>query len=96
MSENPYKDVPRLRECCRQVKAEEVSNSRNNIHQTWERPYRDSLYRPEINEKCQDKFDKFDQFEQGIRPRSIALRAFAREHLFELGYNFENDSSTSL
>ena len=32
-----------MRECCRQVEAEEVSNSRNNIHQTWEQPYRDSL-----------------------------------------------------
>ena len=41
---NLYKAVPRLRECCRQVEANEVSNSRNNIHQTWERPYRDSLY----------------------------------------------------
>ena len=39
-----YKAVPRLRECCRQVEAEEVSNSRNKIHQTWEWPYRDSLY----------------------------------------------------
>ena len=27
--------VPSLRECCRQVEAEEVSNSRNKIHQTW-------------------------------------------------------------
>ena len=26
---------PRLRECCRQVEAEEVSKSRNKIHQTW-------------------------------------------------------------
>ena len=33
-----YKAVPRLRECCRQVEAQEVSNSRNIIHQTWERP----------------------------------------------------------
>ena len=31
--------VPRLRECGREVEAEEVSNSRNKIHQTWERPY---------------------------------------------------------
>ena len=28
--------VSRLRECCRQVKAEVVSNSSNKIHQTWE------------------------------------------------------------
>ena len=41
---NPYKAVPQLRECCRQAQAEEVSNSRNKIQQTWERPYRDSLY----------------------------------------------------
>ena len=27
-----------------QVEAEEVSNSRNEIHQTWERHYRDSLH----------------------------------------------------
>ena len=27
--------LPRLRECSRQVEAEVVSNSRNNIHQTW-------------------------------------------------------------
>ena len=40
---NLYKAVPRLGECCRQVEAEEVSNSRNKIHQTWEWPYRDSL-----------------------------------------------------
>ena len=41
---NLYKAVPRLRGCCRPVEAEEVSNSRNKIHRTWERPYRDSLY----------------------------------------------------
>ena len=35
---NLFKAVPRLGECCRQVEAEEVSNSRNKIHQTWERP----------------------------------------------------------
>ena len=32
--------VPRLRECCRQVEAEEVSNSRNIIHQTWGRDHK--------------------------------------------------------
>ena len=42
--ENLYKAVPRLGECCRQVEAEEVSNSRKKIHQTWDRPYRYSLY----------------------------------------------------
>ena len=41
---NLHKAVPRLRECCGQVEAEEVSNSTNKIHQTWERPYGDSLY----------------------------------------------------
>ena len=41
---NLYKAVPRLRECCGQVEAEEVSNSRSKIHQTWGQPYRDSLY----------------------------------------------------
>ena len=40
---NLYKAVPRLQECCWQVEAEVVSNSKNKIHQTWERPYRDSL-----------------------------------------------------
>ena len=39
-----YKVVPRLRECCRQVEADMVSNTRNNIHQTWERPYSGALY----------------------------------------------------
>ena len=39
-----YRLGPRLRECCGQVEAEKVSNSRNKIHQTWERSYRDSLY----------------------------------------------------
>ena len=34
-----YKVVPRLRECCRQVEAEVVSNSRNRIHQTWGLPF---------------------------------------------------------
>ena len=33
-----------LGECCRQLEAEEVSNSRTKIHKTWEWPYRDSLY----------------------------------------------------
>ena len=28
---------PRLRDCCRQGQAEVVSNSKNKIHQTWER-----------------------------------------------------------
>ena len=37
--------VGTLGECCRQVEAEQVSNSRNNIHQTWEWPYKDSLYK---------------------------------------------------
>ena len=41
---NIYEAVPRSQECCRQVEAEEVSNSRNKIQKTWERPYRDSLY----------------------------------------------------
>ena len=41
---NLYNAIPRLQECCRQVETEEVSNSMNKIHQTWERPYRDSLY----------------------------------------------------
>ena len=41
---NLYKAIPRLRECQWQVEAEEVSNSRNKIHQTWEWPYGDSLY----------------------------------------------------
>ena len=40
---NLYKAVPRFRECGMHVEAEEVSNSRNKIHQTWEQPYRDSL-----------------------------------------------------
>ena len=31
-----YKAVPSLRECCRQVEAEVVSNSRDKIHQTWQ------------------------------------------------------------
>ena len=39
------KTFPRLRESFRQVEAEEESNSRNKIHQTWEQPYRDSLYK---------------------------------------------------
>ena len=46
ISGNVYKVVPRLRECCRQVEEEAVSNSRNKIHQTWEQPYGDSLYSP--------------------------------------------------
>ena len=41
---NLYKADSRLRECCRQVEAEEVSNSRNKIPQTCERSYRDSLW----------------------------------------------------
>ena len=41
---NLYKAVSRLREFCRQVEAEEVSNSRSKIHQTWGRPHRNSLY----------------------------------------------------
>ena len=45
---NLCKAVPRLRECCRKVEAEEVSNSRKKIHQTWERPFRGALYK--INE----------------------------------------------
>ena len=36
---NLYTAVTWLRECFRQVKAEVVSNIRNKIHQTWERPY---------------------------------------------------------
>ena len=34
-----YKAVARLRECCRQVETEVVSNSRNKIHQTWKWSY---------------------------------------------------------
>ena len=33
-----------MRECCRQVEAEEVSNSRNKIHQTTYKPFSESLY----------------------------------------------------
>ena len=39
-----YKGVPRLQECCRQFEADMVRNSRNKIHQTWERPYTEALY----------------------------------------------------
>ena len=35
---NLYKAVPRFREWCRQIQAEEVSNSRSKILKTWERP----------------------------------------------------------
>ena len=38
------KAIPRLRECCGQVEAEVVSNCRNKIHQTWERPWSQALY----------------------------------------------------
>ena len=41
---NLYKAVPRLRERCRQVETKVVSNGRNKILQTWDRPHRDSLY----------------------------------------------------
>ena len=33
-----------MRECCRQVEAEVLSNSRNKIHQTWGLPYSGALY----------------------------------------------------
>ena len=39
-----YMAFPRLRESCRQVEAEVVTNSRNKFCQTWEWPFRDSLY----------------------------------------------------
>ena len=38
------KAVPRFRECCVQVESEVVSNSRNKIHPTMERPYRGALH----------------------------------------------------
>ena len=41
---NIYEAVPRSQECCRQVEAEVVRNSRNKIHQTWEQPFRGSQY----------------------------------------------------
>ena len=44
---NHYTAVPRLWECCMQVEVEEVTNGRNKIHQSWEWPYRDSLYETE-------------------------------------------------
>ena len=39
-----YKAGLWLRECCRQVEAEVLSNSRNKIHQTWCLPYTRALY----------------------------------------------------
>ena len=39
-----YKAGPRLRECCREVETEMVSNSRNKFHQTWGPPYTGALY----------------------------------------------------
>ena len=36
--------VPRLREWCRQSQAEEVSKSRNKIHQSWGPPFSRALY----------------------------------------------------
>ena len=33
-----------MHECCRQVEAEVVSNSRNKIHQTWGPPFSQALY----------------------------------------------------
>ena len=38
--------VPRLQECCRHFEAKVVSNNRNKIHQTWERPYTPALHIP--------------------------------------------------
>ena len=38
------KVVPRLRECCRQGQADVVSNSSNNIHQTWGPPFSRALW----------------------------------------------------
>ena len=40
------KVVPRLRECCRQAQAEVVlnnSSSSNTIHQSWQKPFSQSL-----------------------------------------------------
>ena len=34
-----YKAGLRLHECCKQVEAEKVSNSRKKVHQTWGLPY---------------------------------------------------------
>ena len=33
----------RLRECCRQAQAEVISNSSNEIHQTWPKPFSRAL-----------------------------------------------------
>ena len=41
---NLYKVITRLGECCRQVEAEEESNSRSKIHQTSEQPHSKALY----------------------------------------------------
>ena len=38
--------IPRLQECCRQVEAEVVSEIRNEIHQSWEQPFSEALYKP--------------------------------------------------
>ena len=43
------KVVPRLRECCRQSQAEEVSNSSEKIHQTWRPPFVTALYTTQIS-----------------------------------------------
>ena len=46
-----YIRCSRLRECCRQVEAEVVSNNRNKIHQTWSIDFSQSLYKllPELH-----------------------------------------------
>ena len=41
---NIYMAVPKLGECCRQVEADEVSNSRNKIHQTMYKQFFRALY----------------------------------------------------
>ena len=46
---NLYKAIHRLKECCRQVEAEEVSNSRNKTHQTTYQPLFPALYMRRAN-----------------------------------------------
>ena len=47
-----YKAVSRLRECCRQVEAEVIINSRNKLLRTWARPYSGALYVATVDSFC--------------------------------------------
>ena len=74
-----------MRECCRQVEAVVVSNSRNKIHRTWGPPYTGVLYMTDESEGKQlTRIVFLFQTSGAVSTSGLALHDHMRAHFKKL------------